>query len=352
MGLISSMGSFSGAEVCELVGLYLLSQIIEIIPKHQLGLYWDDGVLVTDARPESLKKKLCEIFRKNGLSLEAYANLKIINYLDVTFDLGKNIFKPYRKLNDETHYVHMKSNHPPNILKNIPLNVNKRLSSISANKEAFDAAKPPYQAALDKAGYQHRLEFIEPNENNENNERRKQKCKRDIIYFNPPFNVNVDTKIGKEFLKIVDTSFPPGNPLHGRLNRHNIKLSYSTTSNMKDQVSRHNSRLKRGEDGEVVAPCPHTRGLDCPFPGSGQYTKTNVIYNATVTSDGGSTVETYIGSTNDFARRYYEHRTNANNPSYRTATTLSVYIWKLKDEGKNFDVSWRIIESIGPDLQL
>ena len=83
-----------------------------------------------------------------------------------------------------------------------------------------------------------------------------------------------------------------------------------------------------------------------------QCTKTNVIYNATVTSDGGSTVETYIGSTNDFARRYYEHRTNANNPSYRTATTLSVYIWKLKDEGKNFDVSWRITESIGPDLQL
>ena len=86
MGLISSMGSFSGAEVCELVGLYLLSQIIEIIPKHQVGLYWDDGVLVTDARPESLKKKLCEIFRKNGLSLEAYANLKIIEYGATSID--------------------------------------------------------------------------------------------------------------------------------------------------------------------------------------------------------------------------------------------------------------------------
>ena len=80
------------------------------------------------------------------------------------------------------------------------------------------------------------------------------------------------------------------------------------------------------------------------MPGRNECTKTNVIYQATVTSDGGNTVETYVGSTTNFASRYYKHRTDANNPKYKTSTTLSVYIWKLKDEGKNFEVSWRIID--------
>ena len=92
--------------------------------------------------------------------------------------------------------------------------------------------------------------------------------------------------------------------------------------------------LKRGDEGEVVAPYHHTWGclvlVSAPRPMS--------------STTRPSPVETYIGSTNDFARRYYKHRTDAKNPDYRTATTLSVYIWKLKDEGKNFQVSWRILD--------
>ena len=144
-----TMGSFSGAEVCEMVGLYLLSQITQHVPSHWVGLYRDDGIIVTNARPRQadiLKKKICKLFRENGLSIEANANIKVMNFLDVTFDLQRGIFKPYRKPNDTTNYVHSKSNHPPSILKNIPKNVNKRLSSISANKEVFD------EAALAKGG--------------------------------------------------------------------------------------------------------------------------------------------------------------------------------------------------------
>ena len=43
-------------------------------------------------------------------------------------------------------------------MKNIPLNVNKRLSSISSNREVFEAAAPTYKEALDRAGYNHNLE--------------------------------------------------------------------------------------------------------------------------------------------------------------------------------------------------
>ena len=189
-------------------------------------------MIVTNARPrtaDKLKKQLCDIFRKNGLVIEANANIKVINFLDVTFDLSRGSFSPYKKPNNVINYVHKKSNHPPTILKNIPANINRRLSSISSSKEIFDAAVPPYQEALDKAGYDYKLEFNEVEPNQQRNSRRKRK--RDIIFFNPPFDLNVKTKLGKEFLKILDSSFPVGNPLHGQLNRHNVKISYRTMPN-------------------------------------------------------------------------------------------------------------------------
>ena len=77
-------------------------------------------------------------------------------------DLNSGLYKPYMKDNDMPVYVSSKSNHPPNVLKNIPMGVNRRLSRISANKEVFDSAVPPYQEALDKSGYSHVLEFEPP----------------------------------------------------------------------------------------------------------------------------------------------------------------------------------------------
>ena len=38
------MGSLDSAEVSELVGLYLLSDMEKIIPQEYLGLYRDDGL--------------------------------------------------------------------------------------------------------------------------------------------------------------------------------------------------------------------------------------------------------------------------------------------------------------------
>ena len=37
--------------------------------------------------------------------------------------LNDGTYKPYRKPNDETLYVHAKSNHPPNIIKQIPISI-------------------------------------------------------------------------------------------------------------------------------------------------------------------------------------------------------------------------------------
>ena len=40
------MGSFDGAVMCELVGLYIQSNLEKILLKTNFGLYWDDGLII------------------------------------------------------------------------------------------------------------------------------------------------------------------------------------------------------------------------------------------------------------------------------------------------------------------
>jgi hypothetical protein len=85
--------------------------------------------------------------------------MSTVDFLDVTLDLSSGTFKPYMKPNNIPSYVHRDSNHPPAITKNIPLAVNRRLSAISSTEAIFNQAAKPYQEALDKSGYRHKLEF-------------------------------------------------------------------------------------------------------------------------------------------------------------------------------------------------
>ena len=104
---------------------------------------------------EDFKKKLCKVFKDNGLSITTTANVQNVNFLDINLDLSTGIFKPYMKENEKPVYVHCQSNHPPGI----PHSVNKRLNTISANQEVFNAAIPPYQEALHKSGYDFKLTY-------------------------------------------------------------------------------------------------------------------------------------------------------------------------------------------------
>ena len=157
-----TMGSFDGAETCKLVGIYRLSQLKEIPCGMEIGLYRDDGLAVIDQTPqkiEKIKKEICKVFAKNNLRIRVEANKKIVNFLDVTLDLTTEKYKPYSKPTTTPLYVHSKSNHPPCIIKNIPGAINKRLSEISSDEEAFKEAAPPFQVALQKSGYLYTLKF-------------------------------------------------------------------------------------------------------------------------------------------------------------------------------------------------
>ena len=172
-----TMGSFDGAETCELVGLYMLSQLEKL--GINIGLYRDDGLATcnkTARETENIKKEICKIFEENKLNITIEANKKIIDFLDITMDLRTGVHKPFMKPNNTPLYVHNKSNHPPNIIKNIPESINRRLSNVSSNEKIFKKAIPPYQDALKKSGYNYKLEY-KPTPTDNNNQNNKQKNK-------------------------------------------------------------------------------------------------------------------------------------------------------------------------------
>ena len=115
------------------------------------------GIAVCRATPreiEKIKQEVSHTFKANGLKITIEASKKIVDFLDVTFDLTSGSYKLYMKPNNKLLYVHRQSNHPPALLKNIPLNINKRLTNISSSKEVFDAAIAPYQKALQESRYE------------------------------------------------------------------------------------------------------------------------------------------------------------------------------------------------------
>ena len=79
--------------------------------------------------------------------------MKIVNYLDVTLILNDGSYRPYKKPNEEINYIHVNSDHPPSILKQLLKSIEKRLSSLSSSKENFEETAPYYEQHLSNCGY-------------------------------------------------------------------------------------------------------------------------------------------------------------------------------------------------------
>ena len=338
-----TMGSFDGAETCELVGSYILSRLTEKYGNN-IGLYRDDGLSVFNKTPqeiENIKKDICKTFRDNDLKITVEANLTKVNFLDVTLDLKSGKHSPYTKEGNTPLYVHKQSNHPPSILRNIPESINRRLSEISSDKDCFDKAKGPYQDAINKSGYKYNLSFKTPTPDTSRKSKNRQ---RNILWFNPPYSQNVETKVGKSFLQLIDQHFPKSNPLHKIFNRNTLKLSYSCMSNVKSIISSHNKAQineppKQSEETNNSCNCRNKN--TCPLEGNCNIR--NIVYQAEVTTP--QTKETYIGLCDTtFKERYRNHVCSFRNERYKNVTELSKHIWSLKERKINYQIKWRKVK--------
>ena len=344
-----TMGSYDGAETCELVGLYILSQLKHI--DINVGLYRDDGLAISNKTPrqtEQMKKQICKVFKENGLAITIEANKKVVDFLDITLDLNSGTFRPFSKPNNTPLYVHSKSNHPPLILKNIPASINKRLSNNSSSANIFNDATHQYKEALKKSGYTAELKYEQQDRPVPKPTQKRQRTRR-VTWFNPPYSKNVKTPVASKFFSLLDKCFPADSKLRPIMNKNTIKLSYSTLPNLQKIIAGHNKKIltnyQKDKNQDKTCNCRSTN----PCPLERECLKQNVIYQATVTESETKQVEKYIGLTEcSFKTRYNLHKSSFKIKNKSKATTLSEHIWSLKEKNSEHKINWKIVSRANP----
>ena len=340
-----TMGAYDGAEICELVGSYMLSLIGERYDKKDIGLYRDDGLAIfknqSGPQNERTKKQLQKIFRDKGLEIVIQCNMKVVNYMDAKFNLTTGTTGPYRKPDDETEYIHANSDHPPSIVKQLPLSVEKRLSILSSSEAIFEENKGYYQDALRRNGHSHVLKY------NPDEPRRRQR-NRKITWFNPPYSKTVATNVGKKFLQLLDKHFPPNHKFHRIFNRNTVKVSYGCMPNVGSIISSHNKSVL--EDKKTLergtCNCRQQNRMNCPL--NGECLTGCIMYEGNVSSsEENYTSKDYIGITEPaFKSRFGNHQKDFNNEVYKNSTELSKEVWKIKERGFVPNVTWKIIRQL------
>ena len=68
------MGSYDGAEICELVGIYILTHLATIMKKRDCGLYSDDGLVilrnVNGQQIDRTRKNIIKTFKDVDLAMK------------------------------------------------------------------------------------------------------------------------------------------------------------------------------------------------------------------------------------------------------------------------------------------
>ena len=87
-----------------------------------------------------------------GFSFDVKTYSKVVDFLDVTYNLNIGTYKPYKKPNNPLLYLNKSSNHPPQIINQLPRIISYRLSRNSLSKEVFNASKGEYGQSLKRKG--------------------------------------------------------------------------------------------------------------------------------------------------------------------------------------------------------
>ena len=188
----------------------MLHKLQSVLNKKDYGIYRDDGLAVVKQKTrfglDNMRKRFHEIFKEHGFSITIETGIMKTEFLDVVLDLHNDKFTPYRKPNTEILYISNNSNHPGHIRNELPRMIAKRISSISSDKNIFDAAIPAYQTVLKQTGYPEcAMEYEQQKEQNNSSEskRNRNRPRKNIIYYNPPFCSSVVDNIAHRFLKLI-----------------------------------------------------------------------------------------------------------------------------------------------------
>ena len=242
-----------------MIGIDTLTRLAAIIKKSDCGLYRDNGLVILGnvhgQQIDLTRKNIIKIFKDVRFGIDVETNSNVVDFFDITFNLNNGIYKPYKKQtfnlnngaykpykkpNDRLLYISKSSNHPPQIINQLPKIISDRLSRNSSNKEVFNTAKGEYKEALKRSGYSNiSLSFHQSSTSHV-----KRQHHHNIIWFNPSHSCAVITNVAKKFLQLIDLHFPPSNKFHNIFNRNNAKVSYCCcTQNVGNIIKSHNKKL-------------------------------------------------------------------------------------------------------------
>ena len=249
----------------------------------------------------------------------------------MTFNLNDETYHPYRKPGNPPLLIHVNSNHPPAG----SISTIKRISKLSCNTERFAKAAPIYVEAIRKSGFKEPIKRAIAI----NHKPRIKTRKRNIIWFNPPYSMNVATNVGRTFLELVNKHFPAGNQFNVLFNKNNMKVSYGCMENMAQVIKRHNNKILYNNHRRKEEACQCRNQNECLLMES----KKEPSPSGPITSNSNTVKKNYIGMTEgSFETRFNNHTSSFNHKKYSTKRTLSKYVWKLKDNNEDYSIKWSI----------
>ena len=208
----------------------------------------------------------------------------------------------------------------------------------------FNEAATPYQDTLH---YTYKLEFKPPQRAPPQRRNRSRK----IICFKPLYNKNVKSKIGREFLHLIDKCFPAGHKLRKIFNRNTLKLSYSCMLNVQQIIKGHNQTVLKNSAQPAQDQAERARNCkkkeECPLEGN--CLAKGIIHQAQVTA--ASKTETYVRvglTSTEFKARFRNYQVSFNNEARKNDTELSNHIWQLKSKEQRFTIKWKILAKAKP----
>ena len=112
-------------------------------------------------------------------------------------------------------------------------------------------------------------------------------------------------------------------------------------------ISGHNKKILNNEKNNLSenTDCKCNCHEDKICPVEKNCLQKSVVYEATIKTD--SITKKYIGSAETtFKQRWYGHKSSFKYKQKQNETSLSKYIWELKEANKDFDIKWKILKSV------
>ena len=198
------------------------------------------------------------------------------------------------------NYIHVNFHHAPSILKQVPMSIEKRLSSLSSPGEIFEETVPYHEQYLPNFGYKEKLNYHDPTTT----------------------------------LQLIKKRFLKGHKFDKIFNKKALKLSYSCIPNIKTKTkSKKKTHIIEKFSETYYQKIPNTvnasKKKTCPM--SGPCLQESLVYYATKTcNDKNYKPILYEGSCEtNFQKRYSTHKQSLNVPLYNYDTKISKEYWNL-----------------------